>query len=146
MLKAKESSLRLYFASHFTTQAKSRVTRETLCLEDFKYDLSSSLPYYITLITHKIIRKLFKRKAQRDFYNTPTFQRKSYSSLSENSFVVSSFSPLPLLYIERRFVLKYNSHLFRVQRVFWNLGSIQDLPKKTGEVWRMQSGGIAGSE
>ena len=62
MLKAKESSVRLYFASHFTTQAKSRVTRETLCLEDFKYDLSSSLPYYITLITHEIVKRLLERK------------------------------------------------------------------------------------
>ena len=47
MLEDKESSVRLYFASHFTTQAKSWVTRETLYLEGFKCDLSSFLLYYI---------------------------------------------------------------------------------------------------
>ena len=47
MPKAEELSARLYITSHFTTQAKSQVTHETICLEDFKCDLSSSLPYYI---------------------------------------------------------------------------------------------------
>ena len=39
---------------------------------------------------------------ERGFYNTHHF-RKIYSSLSENSFVISSPSPLPLSYHERRF-------------------------------------------
>ena len=48
--------------------------------------------------------------------------------------------PLPLSYLERRFVLKHNPHIFRVQRVFWNLGRFGDLPKKASEAWWMQSG------
>ena len=47
MLEAEKSSDRLYFSSHLATQAKSQVTHETLCLDDFKCDISSSLPYYI---------------------------------------------------------------------------------------------------
>ena len=47
MLEVEESNVRLYFASHFVTQAKSRVTYKTLCLEDFKCDISFSFPYYI---------------------------------------------------------------------------------------------------
>ena len=48
--------------------------------------------------------------------------------------------PLPLSYLQRRFVLKHKSHIFRVQRVFWSLGSFRDLPKEAGEAWRMQLG------
>ena len=52
---------------------------------DFKCDFPTLHPHYIyTLITHKIIRRLFKRKPQRGFYNTH-HSRESYSSLSENS-------------------------------------------------------------
>ena len=50
------------------------------------------------------------------------------------------FIPLPLSYLERRFVPKYNPHLFRVQKVFWSLGSFGELPKEAGEAWWMQSG------
>ena len=71
--------------------------------------------------------------------HTPIFQRESYSFLMRNHSNLFSFS-LPLLYIERRFVPKYNLYLFRVQRVFWSLGSFGDLPKESGEAWRMQSG------
>ena len=47
--------------------------------------------------------------------------------------------PLPLLYLERRSVPKHNLHIFRVQRVFWSLGSFGDLPKEACKVWQMQS-------
>ena len=71
--------------------------------------------------------------------HTPIFQRESYSSLERNHYNLFSF-PLPLSYLERRFVLKYNPYLFRVQRGFWNLGNFGDLPKEVSEAWRMQSG------
>ena len=47
--------------------------------------------------------------------------------------------PLPLSYLERRFVLKHNLHLFRVQRVFWSLGNFEELPKEANKAWQMQS-------
>ena len=77
--------------------------------------------------------------------HTPIFQRESYSSLMRNHSNLFSFS-LPLLYIERRFVPKYNLYLFRVQRVFWSLGSFGDLPKEASEAWRMQSGVLRDSK
>ena len=70
--------------------------------------------------------------------HTPIFQRESYLSLVRNHSSLFSF-PLPLSYFERRFVPKHNPHIFRVQRVFWSLGSFGDLPKEAGEAWRMQS-------
>ena len=71
--------------------------------------------------------------------HTPIFQRESYLSLVRNHSSLFSF-PLPLSYLERRFVSKHNLHLFRVQKVFWSLGSFRDLPKEAGEAWWMQSG------
>ena len=47
--------------------------------------------------------------------------------------------PLPLSYFERKVILKLNSHKFRVESVFWSLGSFRDLPKKVSEAWQMQS-------
>ena len=90
----------------------------------------------------------FREKNPRQvFYNThtPIFQRESYSSLVRNHSSLFSF-PLLLSYIEMRFVLKHNPHIFRVQRVFWNLGSFGNLPKEAGEAWRMQSGILRDSE
>ena len=60
MLEVEKSSDKLHFARHFMTQAKLQVTYKTLYFEDFKCDLSSSLPYYI--YPHKIVRRLFKEK------------------------------------------------------------------------------------
>ena len=94
-----------------------------------------------TLITHKSKRGHSESKTLDRFstIHTPIFQRESYSSLVRNSFSLFSF-PLPLTYLERRFVPKHNLHLFKVQRVFWSLGSFGDLPQEAGEAWRMQSG------
>ena len=47
MQEAEKSSARLHFESHFATQAKLRVTSETLYLEDFKCDFPTVYPYYI---------------------------------------------------------------------------------------------------
>jgi len=48
-----------------------------------------------------------------------------------------------LLYIERRFVPKYNSHIQSVESVL-ELGSNRYLPKEAGKGWQCK-GGIAGS-
>ena len=90
----------------------------------------------------------FREKNPRQvFYNTthPIFQRKSYSSLVRNHSSLFFF-PLPLSYLERRFVPKYNPHLSRVQRVFWSLGSFWGLPKETSEARRMQLSVLRDSE
>ena len=83
----------------------------------------------------------FREKNPRQvFYNTHThlLERESYSSLVRNHSNIFSF-PLSLSYLERRFIPKHNPYLFRVQRVFWSLGSFGDLPKEVSEAWRMQS-------
>ena len=93
-----------------------------------------------TLITHKSKRGYSERKTLDRFlqHNTLIFQRENYSSLVRNHSSLFSF-PLPLLYLERRSVPKHNLHIFRVQRVFWSLGSFGDLPKEACKVWRRQS-------
>ena len=71
-------------------------------------------PIICTLITHKIVRRLFRKKTLEQFLQHTHLVRESYSSLSENSFIVSSPSHFPLLYLERGFVLKHNPHILRV--------------------------------
>ena len=94
-----------------------------------------------TLITHKSMRGHSERKTLDRFSttHTPIFQRESYPSLVRNHSNLFSF-PLPLSYLERRFVPKHNPHIFRVQRVFWSLERFGNLLKEAGEAWRMQSG------
>ena len=94
-----------------------------------------------TLIIHKSKRDYLKRKTLDRFFTTQhthLLERESYSFLVRNHSSLFSF-PLPLSYLERRFVPKHNPHIFRVQRVFWSLGSFGDLPKEADETWRMQS-------
>ena len=94
-----------------------------------------------TFITHKNMRGHSKRKTLDRFSttHTPIFQRESYSSLVRNHCNLFSF-PLLLSYLERRFVSKHNPLLFKMQRVFWRLGSFGDLPKEAGETQQMQLG------
>ena len=94
-----------------------------------------------TLIAHKCKGGYSKRKILDRFSitHTPIFQRESYSSLVRNHCSLFSIL-LPLSYLERRFVPKHNPHLFKVQRVFWCLGSFGELPKEASEAWWMQSG------
>ena len=93
-----------------------------------------------TLITHKIKMSLLRRKPQRGFYNTPTIlERVTHPcvKIPQQSLLLS----LPHCYTLRRDLYpKHNSHLFKVQRVFTNLGSFRDLPKEASEAQRMQSG------
>ena len=94
-----------------------------------------------TIVTHKCKGDHSERKTLDKFFtiHTSIFQKESYSSLVRNHSSLFSF-PLPLSYLERRFVPKHNLLLFRVQRVFWSLGNFGDLPKEVGETWQMQSG------
>ena len=88
MLEAEESNARLYFVSHFMTQAKPRVTHETLYLEDFKCDLSYSLPYYIYPHYPQYCEEGIQRENPRmvsTTQHTHFLERESYSSFSEKS-------------------------------------------------------------
>ena len=141
MLEAEESCQAVNFAS---------VSREEPTREIPTKLYIPSLPFthtIYTLITHKSKRGYLERKTLDKFlqHNTPIFQRESYSSLVRNHCSIFSF-PHPLSYLERRFVPKHNSHIFKVQRVFWSLGGFGDLPKETDKAWRMQSGILQDSE
>ena len=107
----------------------------------FKCDFLIFHPYYIYHHYPKKYQEAIQRKKLQICFlqHTPIFQRQSYLYLVRNHSNLFSF-PLPLSYPERRFIPKYNSHLFKVQRVFWSLGSFGYLPKEAGEAWRMQSG------
>ena len=50
---------------------------------------------------------------KKGFYNTPTLLERATHPQEKNPCSLFS-SPLPLLYLERRFVPKHNSHLFRM--------------------------------
>ena len=77
MLEVEESSVKLHFARHFTTQAKSQVTYKTLYLEDFKCDLSSSLPYYIYPHYQQNCKKTIQRKTLERFLQHPPFRERA---------------------------------------------------------------------
>ena len=94
--------------------ANSWVTCETLYLEDYKCDLSSSLPYYIYSHYPQNCKGAIQKKTLEKFLQHTHLVRESYTSLSENSFVTSSPFPLPLLCLKRSFVPKHNLHLFKV--------------------------------
>ena len=137
MLEVKESSARLYFTSTLQDRPSRNVP---LKLSAWRILSVTFLPFMhaiYTLITHKSKRGYYlERKPQISFYNTihPSFRGRATHHLEINHCSLFSF-PLPLSYLERRFVPKHNSHLFRVQRKFWSLGSFGDLPKGVGEVW-----------
>ena len=93
-----------------------------------------------TLLPTNIVKRHFREKNLDRFSTTHThILERGLLILSEKYSSLFSF-PLPLSYLERRFVPKNNPHLFRVQKVFWSLESFGDLPKEVDEAWRMQSG------
>ena len=71
--------------------------------------------YYIYLYYPQMYVRPFREKTLDRFSttHTPIFLRESYSSLVRIHCSLFSF-PLPLSYIEMRFVPKHNPHLFRV--------------------------------
>ena len=75
MLKVEESSVKLYFVSYFATW----LTREWPVKLSAWMILSVTLIPFIhiiyTLITNKIVKRLFKRKPKKVFYNTHILKR-----------------------------------------------------------------------
>ena len=140
MLEAKESCQ----VVNFVSISREGLTREIPTkLSALRILSVTYLPFthtIYTLITHKSKGGHLERITLDRFFtmHTPIFQRESYSSLVRNHCSLFSF-PLPLSYLKRRFVPKHNPHLFKVQRVFWSLGSFGDFPKEVGEAWQMQS-------
>ena len=81
MLEAGESSVKLYFASHFVTQAKSRVTHETLYLDDFKCDSYILHSYYKCPYYPQNWKEAFQNKTLerflREVSTTPTLLKRT---------------------------------------------------------------------
>ena len=145
MLEAEESSARLHFASTSRDRPCCKVPAKLSTQRILSVIFLPFTHIIYTIITHKSKVRLYsERKPQVSLYNTTHLPFRERSSLVRNHYSLFSF-PLPLSYLERRFVPKHNPHLFRVQRVFWSLRSFRDLPKEAGETWRMQLGSIAGS-
>ena len=69
-----------------------------------------------TLITHKLSGGHFRKKTLDGFSTTHTsiFLRESYSSLERNHSSFFFSFPLPLSYLERKFIPEHNPHIFRV--------------------------------
>ena len=122
----------------FVSVSRVRPSRETIAnILPGGFLCVTSLPFIhiiYTLITHKCKWGHSERKTLDRFSttHTPIFLRESYSSLVKINYSLFS-SPLPLLYLERRFVPKHNLHLLRVFLVL--LGSIGRC-----QGWRMQHG------
>ena len=146
MLEVEESSARLYFTSTLRDRPSCNVPVKLSAWRILSVTFLPFMHAIYTLITHKSKRGYYlERKPQISFYNTihPSFRGRATHHLERNHCSLFSF-PLPLSYLERRFVPKHNSHLYRVWRVFWNLGSIWDLQKEADKAWQMQWGGIVG--
>ena len=96
-------------------------THETLCLAKIKYDFPTLYPYYIYRHYPQNCNEDISKENSREVSTThSSFREKATHPLVRNHCNLFSF-PLPLLYLERRFVPKHNSHLFIM---FWSLGSI----------------------
>ena len=110
------------FCEYLAGKAFLRDSHETFCLEDFNVWLSYPSPIlYIPSLLTNVWGGHSERKTLDRFSttHTPIFLRESYLSLVRNHCSLFSI-PLPLTYLERRFVPKHNPHLFRVLRVFWS--------------------------
>ena len=142
MLEAKESYRTVVFASVSWVRSSREIPVKLSAWKIFSVIFLPFTYTIYTLIIHKSMQEAIQREKPQIVvlqHNTPIFQRESYSSLVRNHCSLFSF-PLPLSYLERRFVLKHNPHIFKVQRVFWSLGSFGDLSKEAGKAWLMQSG------
>ena len=147
MLEAKESYRTVVFASVSWVRPSREIPVKLSAWKIFSVIFLPFTYTIYTLIIHKSMQEAIQREKPQIVvlqHNTPIFQRESYSSLVRNHCSLFSF-PLPLSYLERRFVLKHNPHIFKVQRVFWSLGSFRNLPKEANEAQRMQSGVFARS-
>ena len=88
------------------------------------------------LITYKIEKRLFRKKTLKRFLQYTHLVRDSYSSLSENSFVVSSL-PLSHCYTLRKYLYSNTTHTYSKCREWiwaWEvLGICQKKPVKLGD-------------
>ena len=104
------------FHECLASKAFPRGSRETFYLENFWVWLSyPSLILYIPSLPTNVNEVIQREKTLNRFFTTHTtiFFRESYSFLVKIHYSLFSF-PFPLSYLERRFVPKHNSHLFRV--------------------------------
>ena len=115
LLEAKEFRQTVVFASVSQVRPSRKTVAKHFVRRFFKCDLLTLTHAIYTLITHKCRGDHLERKTLDRFSttHTPIFLRESYSSLMRNHCSLFSI-PLPLSYLERRFVYKHNSHLFRV--------------------------------
>ena len=137
MLEAKKSSVRQYFASTSRERPSHEVPAKLSAWRILSVTFLSFIYTIYTLITHKSEEEAIQIEKNLDMFlqhNTthPPFRERATHPLVRNHYSLFSF-PLPLSYLERRFVLKHNSHFFKMQRVFWSLGNFGDLPKEAGE-------------
>ena len=93
-------------------QVISRLGQPVRCTDswDFKCNFYALHPYYIYPHYPQNCKEAYQIENPREISTTPYLVRESYSSSSENLFVISSPSLLPLTYLGRRFVHKYNPH------------------------------------
>ena len=127
------------FRECLASKAFPRDSRKLFCLEDFFGVTSLPFTHTIyTLITHKCKRGHSKRKTLDRFSTTHIhlFERESHSSLVRNHCSIFSF-PLPLSYLERRFVPKHNPHIFNVVNVFGVAGKHWKKPRMADATWSL---------
>ena len=119
-LEAEESSSKLYFTSTSRNKSSRGVPTKLSAQRILSVTFLPFTHIIYTPTTHKSKRGYYlERKPQIGFYNTThsSFRGRAIYPLKRNYCSLFSFL-LPLSYIERRFVHKYNPHLFRMQRVF----------------------------
>ena len=101
------------FCEYFARKAISRGTYKILCLEVLIVTFHIFYPTIYTLITHKSKKRLIKENPREVSTKHPPFRERVIHPSVRNHYSLSSFA-LPLSYLERRFVPKYNPHQFRV--------------------------------
>ena len=116
MLEAEESCQTVVFANVSQVRPSREISTKLSAWRILSVTFLLFTHTIYSLIIHKSMRGHSERKTLDMFSttHTPIFQRESYSSLVRNHSSLFSF-PLPLSYLERRFVPKHNSHLFRAQ-------------------------------
>ena len=101
------------FCKYFARKAISWGTCKILCLEVLSVTFHIFYPTIYTLITHKSKKRLIKENPREVSTKHPPFRERVIHPLVRNHYSLFSF-PLPLSYLERRFVPKHNPHQFRV--------------------------------
>ena len=120
------------------------MTRETLCLDDFKCDSYTLHPYYIYHHYPQKCIESIQKKTLKKFLQHTYLVRESYSSSKREILVVSS-PPLSHSYTLRGDLYPNTTHTYlECRECFGAWESIEYLPKEVGEDWQIQLGCIAG--